>query len=130
MRYFLRVGRASERRAKRALLCARGLLGVSLLVAPGRGIALLAGRASRTRERRFVRLLGLRHVAQAVLMSRTDDRRAQLAGVGVDALHGATMAGLAIVSPTERRPACASALVALLLMTGGARDAWRGCGRR
>jgi hypothetical protein len=64
------------------------------------------------------RVLGARHVTQAVLLTVRPSRSAEQVGAAVDVLHAVTMLLLAGVSPRCRRPAATSACVALALTAG------------
>src|SRR4051794_12977839 len=100
-------------RAVRATEVARTAYGLAEIMAPGA----LAGRALGVRrnrtERTVARLLGARHVTQAVLTTMVGDQRARLVGGGVDALHSCSMVAWALA---ERRG-------------GGGRGRGRGKGR-
>ncbi len=92
----------------RVLRVATGLL----LVARPEAFRFLAGAPLDQRTRRVARVLGGRDLLQAVI---TSDRRLVRMGAAVDALHAATMVGLAAVDARHRRPALASASVAATL---------------
>jgi hypothetical protein len=83
------------------LTLARGIFGGLLLAAPiqARG------------PRRFCRLLGARHVAEAALL-RHPSPRASALGAAVDATHGATAIVLARVWPSHALALAANAAVA------------------
>lgn len=89
----------------------RAALGVTLLLAPGRVFELASGRAASRGQARVVRILGARHLMEVAGLS----VRPQADGIvrRVDLAHAASMVGLAICSPTYRRPALVSAAVAI-----------------
>ena len=66
-------------------------------------------------------LLGARSLAQAALCATLPNRTAALrAGVGVDLLHAASMAGVAVVSRRHRRAALGQVGAALAFAAAGA----------
>ena len=103
------------------LLAARASYGTLLLAAPSRMIALGCGHPASPRAAAVARLLGIRHLLQAALttpaLARTTPPDAPgvvppgvprpgtvlLAGAAIDAVHAASMAGLAALSPPSRR---------------------------
>ena len=89
----------------------RAAYGLVELVAPAGRV--LGVRRNRT-ERAVARLLGARHLTQAVLTTLADGPRTRLVGGGVDALHAVTMAGWAIADRRRGRQAWAEALTATL----------------
>ena len=92
----------------------RAAYGLVELVAPAAPAGRVLGvRRDRT-ERGVARLLGARHLAQAVLTTLADSPRARLVGGGVDALHAVTIAGWAVADRRRGRQAWAEALTATL----------------
>ena len=92
----------------------RAAYGLVELVAPAAPAGRVLGvRRDRT-ERGVARLLGARHLTQAVLTTLADSPRARLVGGGVDALHAVTMAGWALADRRRARQAWAEALTATL----------------
>ena len=92
----------------------RAAYGLLEIVAPSLPAERALGvRRDRT-ERRVARLLGARHLTQAVVTTLVDSPRARLVGGGVDALHAVTMAGWAITDRRRGRQAWAEALTATL----------------
>ncbi|MGI9033746.1 MAG: hypothetical protein ACR2HY_08745 [Acidimicrobiales bacterium] len=65
-----------------------------------------------------MRLLGLRHIAQALLSARYRSRTARRLGAAVDGLHAATDVVCALVDRRRARPACIDAAVAIALGAG------------
>lgn len=101
----------------------RALYGAALLAAPGPILAVAAGQAPSRRDRAVARVLGARHVAQA-LVSAAAGRQALAPGAVVDGLHAASMVGLAARrGPGDdgsiRRAELADAAVASLLAVLG-----------
>ncbi|MGH9116242.1 MAG: hypothetical protein ACRDWW_10505, partial [Acidimicrobiales bacterium] len=84
------------------------------------GARALTGCPFDRRTRRVVRLLGARHVAQALLSGSQPARGVLALGAEVDVSHALTMLALALLVRTYRRPALASALIG----TGFAAAGW------
>jgi hypothetical protein len=91
-----------------------GLLGGVLLVAPGPLLRGVGGPSDKV-TRVVARVLGARHLAQAVALRRRHDRTAVGVGATTDVLHSASMLALASVSRPHRRVALASSIVAAAL---------------
>jgi len=87
----------------------RGGWGVALLVCPGAVLQRL-GVPTDGRSCVVARVLGCRHLIQAIVLLNWPERRVQMVGAGVDVLHGASMAGLAILDPVRRKAASMSAV--------------------
>ncbi len=75
--------------------------GAVLLLAPQGTLAWLSGQPCDPTTIRVARVLGLRELAQAAVLRSHSGRGWQLAGAGVDALHGASM--LAVAAAGKRR---------------------------
>jgi hypothetical protein len=102
---------ATRKKRGRPVAVADCGLGLLLMVVPSRIAALVAGGGTPP-EARIIRLLGARMVGQgAVLLLRPTVRMRRL-GAAVDAAHGSSMVGLAVLSRRYRRPAAASAAIA------------------
>jgi hypothetical protein len=95
-----------------ALEAVRGCWGVCELVAPNRVVGGLVRHPADGRTRVVARILGARHVAQAVLTLRGDPVTHALGGA-VDLTHSASMVLLALVDRRRRRAAVTSAAIAL-----------------
>jgi hypothetical protein len=92
---------------------ARAAYGSALLVAPGPLLRLAGGNGSGNGGGVAVaRILGGRHVAQALATAGHPGRLRLYAGAAVDGIHAASMLGLAALSAEERRPALIDATVA------------------
>jgi hypothetical protein len=99
----------------------RGAYGLALCAAPGTVIGLAGGPPASRRARTVARVLGVRQLAQAAASGRalapdigTEDRAALLTlSALVDALHAASMLGLAVLDPPRRRAGLADGLIAL-----------------
>jgi hypothetical protein len=91
-----------------------------LLICP----SLVARRSARTspdrRTRRVMRLLGVRHLVQAILESRHASPVVMAIGAGVDVLHAASMVIFASTDRRHRRLALIDAGVASSLALAGA----------
>jgi hypothetical protein len=100
--------------AELGMSAVRAAYGLLLIAAPGALVAGVARAEPGPRERDVVRLLGARHVAQA-LASACAGRRALGPGAAVDAVHAASMVALAVTDARLRRAEMADALVAAAL---------------
>ena len=100
---------------------ARACYGAALLCAPGLALGLSTGQAQSPRARSVVRILGARHLAQAVLTLWRPRPAVFLAGAGVDACHAASMLALvAVADPQMRRAGLTDAVAATALTATGA----------
>ncbi|WP_052206920.1 hypothetical protein [Sinomonas humi] len=95
----------------------RAAYGVMELLAPGALERLLVGTAADERARTTIRILGARHVLQAVLTARAG-RTAHRVGGGADALHALSMVALAAFDPKRRRAAAVNAVIAFAFAVG------------
>ena len=68
----------------------------------------------------MVRILGARHLAQAVLTLWRPRRAVYLAGAGIDACHAASILALAAADPRMRRAGLTDAVAATALTATGA----------
>ncbi len=93
----------------RGVDAARLGVGLAQIAAPARVGAAVLGRAPDERERAVVRILGGRHLVQYAAARRG---HSLLAGPALDALHAASMVGLAALSRRYRRSALTSAAAA------------------
>jgi hypothetical protein len=105
---------------------ARGTYGAALCCAPGLLIGLAGGPASDQRARAVARILGARHIAQAGASVLRPDPALLTLGAGVDALHAASMAALALADTPYRRTARTDALAAAAFAAAGFIVALRG----
>jgi hypothetical protein len=97
----------------------RGAYGIALCCAPGALIGLAGGPAGDQRARAVARILGARHVTQAVLSAARPNPAVLAAGAGADALHAASMAALALPDTPCRRIAGTDALIAAAFAMAG-----------
>lgn len=109
----------------KALVAARALWGLTLLVAPGAVLRDLPHERVDVAARLFARLLGARHLAEAAVLGRRHSAGWILGGAAVDTTHAATMAALAFVRPERRLLATANALAAAAMATAGVVEARR-----
>lgn len=86
--------------------------GLALFLIPGRTAGLVVHRPLGRGARAVVRVLGLREIVQASTCAPRPTRAVSTVGLGVDVLHASTMLILAAASPTWRRSALVSAMVA------------------
>ncbi|MGT2462601.1 hypothetical protein [Sinomonas atrocyanea] len=101
----------------RPLETVRAAYGVTELLAPGAVERLLLGHAPDERARRVIRVLGGRHLLQALVTARGGRTLHRLGG-GVDVIHAVTMAALAGADPRRRRAAAVNAAIALVFAAG------------
>ena len=99
---------------------ARACYGAALLCAPGLALGLATGQAPSQRARTVARILGGRHLAQAVLTLWRPRPAVFLAGAGIDACHAASMLALAAADPRMRRAGIADAAAAAAFTATGA----------
>ena len=96
--------------------------GAALLWQPRRVLALTGADPDLPGAVVAARVLGTRHLLQAVAISAAPTQAARWSG-RIDGLHAASMLALATISPEYRRAALASAGVASVLGAGAARSA-------
>ena len=94
--------------------------GAILLLAPDRVSRWATGRSPDRTSRAVVRILGARHLAQAVMSIGASSRVVQALGVEVDALHSLSMLGLAALNPAHRRGGLIDAVAAGCFAAAGA----------
>ena len=94
---------------------ARAGYGTALLCAPGPMIGVVTGQPPSRRARRVARLLGVRHLAQAVVTALSPGPEVVALGVVVDLVHAASMFAFAAAVPDLRRAELADALAATAL---------------
>jgi hypothetical protein len=99
---------------------ARACYGTALLCAPGLALGLATGQAPDRRARTVARVLGARHLAQAVLTLCRPRPAVFLAGAGIDACHAASMLALAAAGSHMRRAEIADAFAAAAFTAAGA----------
>ena len=91
---------------------ARAAYGAALLCVPGPIVSMVTGEPATPRVRSVVRVLGVRHLAQAAICGLVPARGLIRAGTATDGLHSASMLALAGVEPQLRRALLADAAVA------------------
>lgn len=94
--------------------------GALLLSAPGPVIRLYTGHRADPRTRMVTRVLGARHLAQAVATAGTPDRSLLALGVEADLAHTASMLALAAVDREHRRAGVVDAISASSFAVVGA----------
>ena len=99
---------------------ARACYGAALLCAPGLLLGLCTGQPPSQRARAVARVLGARHLAQAVLTLWRPGPAMLLAGAGVDACHAASMLALAVADPRMRAAGIADGAAAAAFTATGA----------
>ncbi|BCT74274.1 hypothetical protein SCMU_01160 [Sinomonas cyclohexanicum] len=101
----------------RPLETVRAAYGTVELLAPGAVEHLLLGHRPDERARTVIRILGARHLLQALVTARGGPALHRLGG-GVDIVHAVTMAALAGADPKRRRAAAINAAIALVFAAG------------
>jgi hypothetical protein len=94
---------------------ARAGYGAALLCAPGPMIGVVTGRPPSRRARQVARILGIRHLAQAVITALNPGPEVVALGVIVDLLHATSMFAFAAAVPDLRDAELADALAATAL---------------
>jgi hypothetical protein len=119
---------APQKRCEAAgtLCAARAAYGDALLVVPRHALGGRRLGAAEPGAAGLARVLGVRQLAEALLLARRPARRVLLAGAAVDAAHAASMVVLCALSPRRRRLAAASAATGALLAAWGVLVAGRG----
>jgi hypothetical protein len=114
------TGRPSRPSApERAAALLRGAYGVALCCAPGPITGLVGGTSSTPGDRAVARVLGARHVAQAVVTLGRPTPAVLALGAGADVLHSASMVALAVLDRPRRRLGAADALIAAAFAVAG-----------
>ena len=109
---------AQWQRAAPLPLALRAAWGTALLASPGTVLRLFGGADSGTTPRRVMRVLGVRHIAQAAGEWAGGGRARQI-GMVVDLLHASTSIGFAFLDPRWRRAAlCDTAVTASFMALG------------
>ncbi|HEY1488343.1 MAG TPA: hypothetical protein VGF84_19700 [Micromonosporaceae bacterium] len=104
--------------AVRSVCAARAAWGLALIVAPG--TVLDAGRGHSDQVSRAVlRILGVRHMAQAIIVALAPTRQVQGAGIVVDVLHASSAAAFAGIDRRQRRFALTETVDASLWAASG-----------
>jgi hypothetical protein len=110
------MSRRSRRRDRAtALEAGRAALGVLHLVRSRPRAAAKHGEVGPDPTRAFDRILGVRQLVQAALLTRSGSPNAHTLGALVDLVHAISMLPLALVDPRRRRFAAEQFFVALLL---------------
>ena len=104
----------------------RAWLGLVELTAPTAVLGVVGTDPTNRTSLAVVRLLGARHLGQAVITAARPTPGTRRVGAAVDASHAASMLALAAASRAHRRAALCSAATATALATGGL---WHGRGR-
>ena len=102
---------------------ARAVWGTSLLLAPGQAIRAVSGETADRASKITGRILGFRHLTQALTIERAGTRGWLLAGAAIDATHALSMVGLATLSERYRRLAALDAVLAGGWAINGLREA-------
>jgi hypothetical protein len=97
----------------------RGAYGLALCCAPGPIISLAGGVVATPGDRAVGRVLGVRHVAQAIVSLARPTPAVLALGAGADVLHSASMVALAALDRPRRRLGCTDALIAAAFAAAG-----------
>ena len=104
----------------RVLQAVRAGYGGTLLLLPGPAIRLCTGRPAGHRARNVARLLGARHLVQAAVTAGSGPSAESLGiGAAIDAVHAASMAGLAMADRRVRRLTLTDALIEIAFAAAG-----------
>lgn len=103
-----------------ALPAARAAYGTALLLGTAPLIRSVTGRPAGRRARGVVRVLGARHLAQALAIGVRPGPIAVAFGVEVDLVHAASMFALAALARSQRRSGLIDAAIAASFATAGA----------
>jgi hypothetical protein len=114
------AGPARSGAAYPVALAVRLVWGSALCTVPGRILVLMGGADEGLAPRRAMRVLGARHVLQALAEYRFGNEARRL-GVGVDLLHAATDVGFGMVDGRWRRAALTDATIASGFAVAGLR---------
>lgn len=117
---------SAPRRAVAVLSLGRAAYGAALLLGPARLLSLVSRPADDATGRVVARVLGARHVLQALLTGRRSGPPLLAAGSVVDGLHAATMLVVAARHGRHRVAALADGAVAAVLCGVGAQEARSG----
>lgn len=101
----------------RLFAAARGGYGLLLLLCPDPVVAVYSGHRADARARRVARLLGARHLTQALASSGAPGPAVLALGAEADLLHALSAAGLGLLDKRRRRAGVVDALVASTFAT-------------
>ena len=101
----------------------RAAYGLSLLLAPGALIQVASGHTMGQAPKLVGRILGARHLVQALVVGRMGTRNWLLVGTAVDVAHALSMIWFAVLDRGYRRPATLDAVLAVGLAVSGLREA-------
>lgn len=105
----------------RAAIALRAAAGCGLLLFPESIVSAIEPRGSVDQPTIVgARVLGIRHLVEAAVLADRHSHVVLFAGAAIDAIHAASMVAVALLSPTHRRPALASAGSATGLAAVGA----------
>lgn len=96
----------------------RALFGMTELLLPDQVAEHLLGHPADPRERAFIRILGGRHLVQAVLLLLVTGKTAHRLGGAVDLTHAATMIAVAVKDPRRKVAGTVNAVIATVFAAG------------
>lgn len=105
----------------RYVAVARAAWGISLLLTPGAVIRAASGEPAGAAAAVVGRILGARHLVQALAIDRKQTSGRLLIGAAIDAVHALSMVGLAFASERHRRAVTLDAALAGSLAANGLR---------
>jgi hypothetical protein len=97
---------------RRVLRIARAGYGVTLLAVPGQVVSVFGGDPTDATVTLMARVLGARHLLQALLMGRDPGAFRRYGAAFVDVMHAASMFGVAKVDAMRHKPALVDGSIA------------------
>jgi hypothetical protein len=97
---------------RRLLRVARAGYGITLLAAPGRVVRAFGGDPSDATVTVMARVLGARHLLQALVIGKDPGAFRRYGAAFVDVMHAASMFGVAKVDPLRHKPALVDGSIA------------------
>lgn len=96
----------------------RAAFGLTELLLPDQVAEHILGHPADHRERVFIRILGGRHLVQALVLLAFRGRTAHGVGASVDLIHAATMIGVAAIDPRRKVAATVNSAIATVFAAG------------
>ena len=109
-------------RQSRSIEVLRGAWGLALIAVPDQALGVVHGLRIDTKSRTIARILGARHLTQAVLSGDRPSPEVLAMGVWVDTVHALTALGLAGIDRRRTRASLADTAIAAVWAAAGYRD--------